>query len=89
MCLLFFPGKRNSVVNHLYEKLLDNLPKEIEKLSLVFKDSVSLSDSGFELIAKGIARHKEYLEELSVNTHGVSTSNLTKAHIKMMTNVVK
>ena len=76
-------------VNHLYENLLDNLPKEIEKLSLDFKDSKSLSDSGFELIAKGLARHKEYLKELCVNTLGVSTSNLTKAHIKMMTNIVK
>ena len=89
MCYLKFPKYRNRFVNHLYENLLGNLPKEIVKLSLGFKDSVSLSDSGFELIAKGIARHKEYLEELSVNTRGVSTSNLTKAHIKMMKNVVK
>ena len=77
------------MVNHLYENLLDNLPKEIEKLSLVFKDSVSLSDSGFELIAKGLARHKEYLKDLNVTTHGVPTSNLTKAHIKMMINILK
>ena len=89
MCLLFFPGKRNSVVNHLYEKLLDNLPKEIEMLSLAFKDSESLTDSGFKLIVKGLARHKEYLKDLSVTTHGASTSNLTKAHIKMMINILK
>ena len=89
MCFLIFPGKRNGVVNHLYKNLLDNLPKEIEMLSLVFKDSESLSDSGFKLIVKGLARHKEYLKDLSVTTHGASTSKLTKAHIFMMINILK
>ena len=54
-----FTDKRSEVVNHLYENLLDNLPEEIEMLSLCFTDVRRLSDSGFELIVKGLARYKE------------------------------
>ena len=76
-------------MNYLYDNLLDNLPKEIEMLSLSFKDSESLSDSGFKLIVKGLARHKEYLKDLSVTTHGASVTKLTKGHIFMMINALK
>ena len=59
MCNLDFSDNRSEVVNHLYENLLDNLPEEIERLTLNFKNAKRLSDSGFELIVKGLARYKE------------------------------
>ena len=59
VCSLDFSNNYTELVNHLYENLLDNLPEEIEMLSLSFKNAKRLSDSGFECIVKGLARYKE------------------------------